>query len=664
MRERNPFLIRTAERISNEDDFIKLFSPKIIEIIRDNLEGHSLWNQFFRFQSSPGGGKTSLLRLFSPAILFRLKQIYKTRVDSNADIDSLFKNLKLLEVYNQNEELNVLTTYISCASDYDNISNLNENENKKKRLFFSLMNARIIISFVRTFLEFLKVKKPGANFKDELKKLKIIPNSLSSIPSDFPLECNGLELYSWSGKLEQTIYKEIDGLKNDDENISEHSGLFAIQLLTNSQIHFEDKTNFPENFAIFFDDAQKLALEQYNLLSNEIIEKRPSNGIWFAERLDLFNLDQLWSKDASTGGRDYVQQINLEEILKRRSKFKEFSINVAEKRVEKAKDISLNSFPSTLMNEPEIEEKKLHNFIESVIKKIGQVSQNKTIYHNLIETIKQKDYNHDFEKLCELRILQTLIERKEKKEYKEPSLFEDEYLMEEFEIAKKTLSINDAQYLLSRDFNTPFYFGFDKLVGLSSSNIEQFLAFSGRLFEHILSAKILNKDSSISTFKQESILSAEVEKRWRDLNSLSNSQEIKSLLDSLAKFCASQDDKPGYSYRGVTGFGMNLDDRKRLTNSNFWKDNPHYQIIAKTLTVAIANNLIEISIDRKQGKKGDPPKTLFFLNRWICLKYNLNFGYSGWRKVNLDTLGRWIKRGYKEKDSNTIENSNANLYDR
>lgn len=662
MRERNPFLIRTAERITNEDEFIKLFSPKIIDIIRDNIEGHSLWNQFFRFQSSPGGGKTSLLKLFNPSVLSRLQQIYQSRVDSNSDIDSLFRNLKVLDAYNEEDEINVLTLYISCASDYANISNLNESESKKNRLFISLLNARILIAFVRTFLDFLKIKKPNSNFKEELKKLKITPSSTVNLPGDFPIDCNALDLYNWGGNLENFVYGEIDGLRNNDLKIVEHSGLFSPQLLNASQISYED-ADLPINMAIFFDDAQKLAVEQYNFLSNEIIEKRPSVGIWFAERLDLFSLDQLWSKDASTGGRDFVKEINLEELLRGKSNFKDFSVNVAEKRVERSKDISIRSFPSTLLNEVNLDDNQAEKLIGEVLKKISEISQNKEIYKSLLEFLQSKNYGKKFDQLCELRIAQTIIERKEKKEIKEPSLFANEYLTDEFKIDSKGFSQNDARYLLSRDYNIPFYYGYDKLVGLSSSNIEQFLAFSGRLFENILSAKIVGRNSSITSQDQQAILLKEVNQRWKDLNSLSNSYHVKSLLNSVAQFCSSQDRKPGFPYRGVTGFALILEDRKKLTDSTFWDQNPHYQIIAKTLTVAIANNLIEVSLDRKQGSKGDSPKTLFFLNRWICLKYNLSFGYSGWRKVDLDTLGRWIKRGYKEKDADNIFNSTESLYD-
>jgi len=661
MRERNPFLIRSAERISNEDEFIKLFSPKIIEIVRENVEGYSFWNQFFRFQSSPGGGKTSFLKLFSPTVLLRLQEIFKIRYDSNSDIDILFKNLKLLGAFKENGELNVLTMYISCASDYDNISNLTISESKKNRLFISLINARVLIAFIRAFLDYLKITKPDSDFRIELEKLKIIPSAALNIPSDFPIECNGLDLYNWSGKLENIIYREIDGLKNQEEIINEHSGFFSAQLLTDSHISYED--SFPTNFAILFDDVQKLAIEQYRFLTNEIIEKRPSNGIWFAERLDLFSLDDLWSKDPSTGGRDYVKEINLEELFRGKSKFKDFSINVAEKRVARSRDVTLNSFPSTLLNEVNISREEIDELINRVLDKIKHISQNKTTYNTLLDFIMHNQQHDKYDCLCELRIAQIIIERKEKKESKEPSLFQNEYLVNEFEIDRKKFSQNNANYLLSRDYGIPYYYGYDSLVGLSSSNIEQFLGFSGRLFENIISSKLLGKDSRINSQEQQKILFKEVNTRWKDLNSLSNSNKVKSLLDSVAKFCSSQDNIPGFPYRGATGFALKMEDRKRLTDPVFWENNPHYADIANTLTVAIANNLIEVSIDRKQGKKGDSPKTLFFLNRWICLKYNLSFGYSGWRKVNLDTLGKWIKRGYKEKDNDSVDNPNNTLYD-
>jgi len=666
MRERNPFLIRTAERINNEDDFIKLFSPKIIDLIKENVSGYSLWNQFFRFQSSPGGGKTSLLKLFSPTILHRIQKIFANRIESNQDIDSLFKSLKELDAYNDSNEVNVITLYITCASDYDTINNLNINDSKKSRLFISLLNVRIFISLIQTFIEYFKINNPKADIISELKKIKIVPNSSTILPVDFPINCNGYSLYQWSGTLEKKIYREIDGFKNTDTEIDAHSGLFSTQIINDVDITFDGIGKFPKNFAIFFDDIQKLAIEQYKLLTNSIIEMRPSIGIWYAERLDLFSLNDLWSKDASTIGRDYVE-VNLEELFreKSKSKFKEFTINVAEKRMERALDMDLNSFPSFLVDDIGLGINKIEEIASAIINRINELHNDKNKYDSVLNYIAKSSYLSEFNRLLDLRIAQLLIERKEKKEKSEPSLFPSEYMVAEFLDDKKSFSSNMASYLLGKDFKIPYYFGYDNLVSISSSNIEQFLAFSGRLFENIISSRLMNANTALSAVEQEKILISEASNRWRDLNSLSLSREIKLLLDSIGQFCLSEDNKPGFSYRGVTGIALTLDDRNRLTDRKYWDDtNPHYSLISKVLTVAIANNLLEVKLESKQGKKGDPPKTIFYLNRWLCLKYGLSLGYSGWRKVNLDTLGKWINKGFK-RNSQVIYDDNVNkLYDK
>jgi hypothetical protein len=63
MREsRNPFRLRRAESIDTDAAFLALFEPGILEVLP---EGH--WSQSVHIvRSAAGGGKTSLLRLFTP----------------------------------------------------------------------------------------------------------------------------------------------------------------------------------------------------------------------------------------------------------------------------------------------------------------------------------------------------------------------------------------------------------------------------------------------------------------------------------------------------------------------------------------------------------------------------------------------------------------------
>src|SRR5262245_278173 len=61
----NPFLERMSERTTSDMEFVRLFSPKILErLAEDAFEG-----AVHVFRSSPGGGKTTLLRAFTPPAL-------------------------------------------------------------------------------------------------------------------------------------------------------------------------------------------------------------------------------------------------------------------------------------------------------------------------------------------------------------------------------------------------------------------------------------------------------------------------------------------------------------------------------------------------------------------------------------------------------------------
>ncbi|WP_020404491.1 hypothetical protein [Gracilimonas tropica] len=646
MRERNPFLLRTAERINNDDDFISLFSPNSLDLIIENLEGHSLWNQFYRFQSSPGGGKTSLLRLFDPSILTRIPEIVESSVESNEDLKGLLKKLVEIDAIRKDYKLGALCVYNSCASNYNSIINLGIDEQKKNRLFLSLINARILISFLRTSLEYIKKYIPDCNPETELSKIKFDVSPNTSVPSSFNLNMDGFELYNWCAKLEKSIYREIDGFENEDNNELIQESLYSVQLLEYGQVHYSGEIHFPKRFAIMFDDVQKLGFEQQKLLVKNLLELRPSVGVWFAERLDLMSLDEMLTDESVTEGRDFVKSINIEDLYRGPTNtFKNFANSVAQKRVERARDINISSFPGSLEKNPDIPKDRLESGYGKIVKSIKKIPVKEDIYGSWLSYIDNSEMSI-YNKLLELKYAQLLIERNEKKPERNLSLFNFDLTVEEFEQRKKSITKWIPEYLVSKELGIPYYFGFEKLVDLSSSNIEQFLALSGRLFEEIISNRVLSRNVSIMPAKQEQILKKEAQRRWDDITRLSNHERILNLLTSIAKFCRNENDKDGFPYSGVTGIGIEQIDKDNLINRDNWKNSPFYEDITQTLSVAIANNLLEVVNNRKQGTKGAPPKTLFYLNRWICLKFDLPLSYAGWRTINLDQMGRWVKHGY------------------
>ena len=69
MREpRNPFRLRRSESIDTETTFLSLFEPGILEV----MPTESFWDTVHILRSAAGGGKTSLIRLFTPTTLLSL----------------------------------------------------------------------------------------------------------------------------------------------------------------------------------------------------------------------------------------------------------------------------------------------------------------------------------------------------------------------------------------------------------------------------------------------------------------------------------------------------------------------------------------------------------------------------------------------------------------
>src|SRR5260370_16514054 len=104
----NPYLERMSERTSDQE-FVRLFSPRIIERLpEDAFEG-----AVHVFRSPPGGGKTTLLRAFTPTAL---KAFWNAR--SVNEIDGSYQRLLLRHIFDPRTGPQLLGVFLSCASGY------------------------------------------------------------------------------------------------------------------------------------------------------------------------------------------------------------------------------------------------------------------------------------------------------------------------------------------------------------------------------------------------------------------------------------------------------------------------------------------------------------------------------------------------------------------
>jgi hypothetical protein len=115
MREpRNPFRMRTSEHIESDSTFLQLFGPGVLDL----LPRERLWDRVQIFRSAPGGGKTSLFRVFTANALLTL---HESR--ANDDYRDLYRRMKDLEIVSDAGP-QLLGVMLSCARNYPMLEDL------------------------------------------------------------------------------------------------------------------------------------------------------------------------------------------------------------------------------------------------------------------------------------------------------------------------------------------------------------------------------------------------------------------------------------------------------------------------------------------------------------------------------------------------------------
>src|SRR4051812_1815595 len=138
LRIRNPFKVRRSEKVESDTTFLRIYSPIILEDLVEKHVEDKLWNDFLFIRSSPGAGKTSLLRIFEPSTLVTL---FNSK--SSAGVKDLRDYLKRIDVID-NEKIKLLGVCLHCNRNYEILEDLPIDSVRKKRLFFALLNSRIV----------------------------------------------------------------------------------------------------------------------------------------------------------------------------------------------------------------------------------------------------------------------------------------------------------------------------------------------------------------------------------------------------------------------------------------------------------------------------------------------------------------------------------------
>ncbi|MEN9998008.1 MAG: hypothetical protein RI922_998 [Bacteroidota bacterium] len=628
---RNPFAMRASERIESSGNFLRLYDPSIVNVLIDKHNEGKLWDTVLFIHSSPGGGKTSLLRVFQPSSL-------KALTGSKSVYRSFYLQMEKLEVV-KNDRIELLGVSILCTRNYENLEDLNVSSGNKIRYFFALLNARIVIATLRSILQFEQ-----KSFPDGLDEIEYsYADSENYFLGETP-PTTGRGLFDWASNIEKNVYDAIDSFILDENTIPKgQDELFSFSILKPEYFKIQGKTIF-RKILFMLDDTHKLSSSQRSKLESYVVEKRGNFSIWIAERLESLTPKENLSNYI---GRDY-EVINLERYWdKKGAKYRDSLVSIANLRASLSSD-GVESFENNIetnLNEDLFKQEFLE-VINSTHEKLRKLTSYTEKYNEWIDYLKTDNLSPS-----ELAVIAKKVEILIARSLNRKQLtLEFPYTQEEL-TAKllSDVSTTTAKLFLSKESSIPFYHGIDSLVNLSSNNIEQFLNFSSDLYEEMLSNKILGLQVSIDAEKQEKIIKRAVEKKWEELTKLiPYASDVIRFLNAFGDFSQSETYQANAPYPpGINGFVIKEKKGQiKLIQEGEWPDNPAFERLVNVISTCVSYNLLEIRRskqgEKKAGEKSSPEWDVYYLNRWLCVKFDLPLGYGGFRHINPNVLTNWI----------------------
>jgi hypothetical protein len=591
------------------------------------------------YESSPGAGKTTIFKLLTPGPLKRLATVG----ERNDNLQDLLNRLQGLDIIDEDEKNpKVMGAYLPCERNFAALEDLELSEPESIRLFNALINARITLSTLRAFSEFYDLNYPG-----ELNELKIeVPDDMMRI-TDMESEStsDGESLFKWASETESGVYDALDSFVTDPKiDVSGNDHLHALSLMEPGNIQYEG--NYPPNTLLLLDNAQELTNSQRRHLNKKVTNYRANVDMWVAQRLEALDAEDLIPN--ARQGRDY-DIINIENYWKsNRTKFTKLLKEIGDRRCQHAKGVEINSFTSQLENNLNDTkwEVTLQTAREKIKERIREKTENTNKFEEWIEEVQAKESSRNtLEETIHWRALEVEIDRKLRGAQRQLSVGVS--IRENPDLSPDSSVRNAAQKLLTEEFESlPYYYGYDTISYLSSLNIDQYLSISGDLFEEISSRYLLDDQSPLPPEEQDKIIREWADSKWEEIpRSVPYGREVQGFLQSIGEMCRENWEKKTASYGGagaVTGIGIRYPEVDKILGK---KQNGYDRIdrLQDVLTTCLANNLIEARPKSKQGKKGQEVLILY-LNRWVCVKFNLPLKYGGWRERKARELEDYITK--------------------
>lgn len=621
MLPKNPFNSTYSEMIDSNDTFLYLFDVSFMEHdYKDEgtfINEDMLWRIVF-FSSALGGGKSSMLHFFSPSVL-------DTVLQSRDTFSEHYKFLKGLNVLDE-KKINLLSVYISCARNYETIDDIYEN-GKRKVAFFALMNVRILKEALKSILTLKHANS------ESLSRMTFsnIPSELNGI---FHPNWTGQNFYEWAIQEENRICQALNNM-DDTVNFSFiHDYLSVIQLFEANNVCF-DGERIVNKVLFLFDDIHRLTKFQRDQLRQSLFIVRAKVGVWLAQRTYGLDDKEVLGLDG-TYGREYVTR-RFDSDNQQRLFSDNVLLKIADKRVKAAQGISSNSLKACIDDEINWDnETKLNKVLENARDKLEETLRPYAALTDVLIEINQGKSLLD--QVINLRTVKILVDRISTKQQTFLGPLFVTFTNKEITKALEDQTMRSiALFYASIENKLPFYYGLTKILQLASNNVFQFLFFTGAIFERRLSYQYRAQKgyNKVTALEQDKIIRSLAKRKWEELKTAYvNSGKIADLLSNIAYIGVKARIQGTASYAGgsYTGIGIREDDFITLMKND--------ERLRSLAGQCVSNNLL-IKQAIKQGNKNELFIVLY-LNRWVCVFFDLPLAYGGWKPCNKELFQQII----------------------
>ena len=614
MAPRNLFRVRTTESI-DDAAFLQLFGTAALDI----FEPQEIWSRMQIIRSSRGGGKTSVLRIFSPKTLNAVK-------NQSGNLKPLADKLVELGALSETRAVNVLGVRLSLVGSYQLLENIGLDPPRSQMLFFALLSSKIVMSALRSVCE-LK----NADLQDGLRRIRV-GRPDDSVRGCVPVPCDGTKLYEWADGIEGRVYSIMEGQDGSYEGMSGYETLSVVRLIQHPNLSYDGECAAPKTL-LMLDDVDKITPAQRKDLSRALTDLRVPL-VWMAERLEALKPKDLLAVNG-TEGREWRAPI-LEKFWAdstRRAKFARLLEAIADSRAGMQPGTFRNAFGDIDQSDLRCEKAAAQEH-ERLHAKFGD----KSAYRDWFTMTQGGDYTHA-DRAVRWKLLDIVIERMERR--KQTTILPDAaWAQDEFQPPADTKHV--ADFHIRRNHGIPYYHGFDNLTKLASYNILQFLGLASDFFDEMTNARTAGQPDEISPERQERILEKAAELHWDDACRAVQDPGFENFIESVVRLCERETGLPNAPYNGVTGIAISERNMKRLQNVPYDGTRARDERLARILSHCFAHNILEPKVDSLQGAHGTK-HLVMYLNRLLCVRYKLPLQYGGWRTRSLEELDEFTR---------------------